>query len=150
MTVISVHLLTLLQSRGIALAASVGLGALIGSSQVGARVLEMAFGRKAHPVWSLTVSAVACGGGVGDACRAPGVAGAGIVLYWCGGSGIRSIARGTVPLALFGREGYAVLMGRIAMPTLVAQAASPSVGAWLLGHMARPQRWPFCLGQRSW
>ena len=35
-------------------------------------------------------------------------------------------------MALFGREGYAIVMGRIAMPTLIAQAASPSIGAWLL------------------
>lgn len=41
-------------------------------------------------------------------------------LLYGSGSGIRSIARGTVPLALFGREGYAILMGRIAMPTLIA------------------------------
>ena len=52
------------------------------------------------------------------------IIGAGLVLYGSG-SGIRSIARGTVPLALFGRDGYAVLMGRLAMPILIAQAASP-------------------------
>jgi predicted MFS family arabinose efflux permease len=131
MTVISVHLLTLLQSRGVALAAAVGFGALIGPSQVGARILEMAFGRKTHPVWSLLASAVLVAIGLAMLVGAPGVAAAGIVLYGAG-SGIRSIARGTVPLALFGREGYAILMGRIAMPTLVAQAASPSLGAWLL------------------
>ena len=34
--------------------------------------------------------------------------------------------------ALFSKEGDAILMGRIAMPTLVPQAASPSVGDWLL------------------
>lgn len=37
-----------------------------------------------------------------------------------------------MPLALFGREGYANLMGRIAPPTLIVQATSPSIGAWLL------------------
>jgi hypothetical protein len=131
MTVISVHLLTLLESRGVALAAAVGFGALIGPSQVGARILEMAFGRKTHPIWSLLASAVLVAIGLAMLIGAPGVAAAGIVLYGAG-SGIRSIARGTVPLALFGKEGYAILMGRIAMPTLVAQAASPSVGAWLL------------------
>jgi predicted MFS family arabinose efflux permease len=131
MTVISVHLLTLLQSRGIDLAAAVGFGALIGPSQVGARILEMAFGRKAHPIWSLLASTILVAVGLAMLIGAPGVAAAGIVLYGSG-SGIRSIARGTVPLALFGKEGYAILMGRIAMPTLVAQAASPSIGAWLL------------------
>ena len=133
MTVISVHLLTLLQARGIAFAAAVGFGALIGPSQVGARVFEMAFGRKAHPIWSLLVSAVLVTVGLGMLIGAPGLAAAGIVLYGAG-SGIRSIARGTVPLALFGREGYAIMMGKIAMPALVAQAASPSLGGWLLDN----------------
>jgi MFS family permease len=131
MTVISVHLLTLLQSQGLALSAAVTLGTLIGPAQVGARVLEMLFGSKAHPIWSLVASAVLVAVGLGMLVGAPGVVAAGIVLYGMG-SGIRSIARGTVPLALFGKEGYAVLMGRIAMPTLIAQATSPFVGAWLL------------------
>lgn len=131
MTVVSVHLLTLLRAQGLTLAAAVALGALIGPSQVGARVLEMLFGRRAHPVWSLVVSSVLVAVGLAMLAGAPGVAAAGIVMYGMG-SGIRSIARGTVPLAMFGREGYAVLMGRIAMPTLIAQAASPSIGAWLL------------------
>jgi MFS family permease len=131
MTVVSVHLLTLLRSQGLALAAAVALGTLIGPAQVGARLLEMLFGRKAHPIYSLVVSAVLVAIGLGLLAGAPGVMAAGIVMYGMG-SGIRSIARGTVPLALFGREGYAVLMGRIAMPTLIAQAASPFLGAWLL------------------
>ncbi|HWX51107.1 MAG TPA: hypothetical protein VNZ61_23915 [Roseomonas sp.] len=131
MTVISVHLLALLQSQGLALAAAVALGTLIGPSQVGARVLEMLFGRQAHPIWSLVASSFLVAVGLGMLVGAPGVAAAGIVMYGMG-SGIRSIARGTVPLALFGNAGYAVLMGRIAMPTLIAQAASPFLGAWLL------------------
>ncbi len=62
----------------------------------------------------------------------PGIAAACIVLYGMG-SGIRSIARGTVPLAMFGREGYAILMGRVALPTLLTTAAAPMIGTWLLG-----------------
>ncbi|MDQ1081476.1 MFS transporter [Pseudoroseomonas cervicalis] len=137
MTVLSVHLLALLQSQGLALAAAVALGTLIGPAQVGARILEMVLGRKAHPIWSLVASAVLVALGLGMLVGAPGVVAAGIVLYGMG-SGIRSIARGTVPLALFGREGYAVLMGRIAMPTLIAQAASPFLGAWLLDGFGAP------------
>jgi hypothetical protein len=49
--------------------------------------------------------------------------------------GIRSIARGTMPLALFGAAGYATLMGRLAMPSLLASALSPSAGAWLIDHV---------------
>src|SRR5262249_25245821 len=52
MTVVSVHILALMQARGLTLATAVGFGALIGPAQVGARVLEAAFGRRHHPVWS--------------------------------------------------------------------------------------------------
>ncbi len=81
MTVISVHLLTLLQSQGVASAAAVGLGALSGPSQVGARVLEMAAGRRAHPVWNLLASANLVAVDLAMLVGAPGVAAAGIVLY---------------------------------------------------------------------
>jgi hypothetical protein len=113
------------------LAAAVGLGALIGPSQVGARVLEAALGRGRHPIWSLVASAALVAIGLGMLAAEPGAIAVGLILYGAG-SGVRSIAQGTVPLALFGREGYAVLMGRLALPKLIAQAASPSIGAWLL------------------
>jgi hypothetical protein len=131
MTIVGVHLLMLLQSQGLALAAAVGLGALIGPAQVGGRILEMTFGKKAHPVWSLVASSVLIAVGLGLLVAAPGIAPTCIVLYGMG-SGIRSIARGTVPSAMFGREGYAVLMGRLGLPTLLATAAAPMVGTWLL------------------
>lgn len=135
MTVIAVHLLTLLQARGVELAAAVALGALVGPSQVGARVLEAAFGRGSHPIWTMVASTLlvllgtallyVAGG------WAPGWAAAAIILYGMG-SGLRSIVRGTVPLRLFGREGYAILMGRLSVPTLMATAAAPMLGVWSL------------------
>lgn len=134
MTVVAVHVLTLMQARGLTLDAAVGLGALIGPAQVGARVLEAVFGRRYHPVWSFLISGVLVTAGLCMLLGPGGVIGAGLVLYGSG-SGIRSIVRGTLPLALFGREGYAVLMGWLAMPSLVAQAASPSVGSMLIAHL---------------
>ena len=59
------------------------------------------------------------------------VVGLALVLYGAG-NGIYSIARGTVPLALFGPERYAPLVGRLARPGLVAQALAPSLGAVVL------------------
>jgi MFS family permease len=131
MTVIAVHLLTLLQARGMALAAAVALGTLVGPAQVGGRLLEMALGRKAHPIWTLVASAALVALGTILLFLAPGWAAASIILYGMG-SGLRSIVRGTVPLALFGREGYAILMGRLSVPTLLATAAAPMLGVWLL------------------
>jgi MFS family permease len=134
MTVISVHILTLMQARGLTLATAVSFGALIGPAQVGARVLQAAFGRRRHPIWSFLASSILVAIGLCMLLGPASAIGAGLVLYGSG-SGIRSIVRGTVPLALFGREGYAVLMGWLAMPSLVAQAASPSIGALLLEHL---------------
>jgi MFS family permease len=134
MTVIAVQLPTLLQAQGLTLAAAVGLGALIGPSQVGGRILEMLFGRKTHPIWSLVASTVLVVVGILVMVGVSDVAAAGIILYGMG-SGIRSIARGTVPLAMFGREGYAILMGRLALPTLLATAVAPLLGTWLLAGL---------------
>jgi MFS family permease len=50
-----------------------------------------------------------------------------IILYGAG-NGIGSVARGTVPLAVFGPERYSVLMGRLALPLLIAMAVSPFLG----------------------
>ena len=134
MTVVSIHMLTLLQARGLSLATSVALGALIGPAQVAARVVEMLFAGKRHPVWTLIASTVLAMAGLSLVFGAPAMAGAGLVLYGSG-AGIRSIARGTVPLAIFGREGYARMMGAIALPIMLAQAAAPSLGAVLLERL---------------
>jgi MFS family permease len=130
-TVISVYLLTLLQSRGLILATAVALGALVGPSQVGARFIEMLVSRYHHPIWTkiASVSLVAIG----------------LLLLWidiplaavclvCYGAGIglESIARATLPLSLFGAANYAPIMGRLARPSLIAQAAAPSIAALLI------------------
>ncbi|MGE4046998.1 MAG: MFS transporter [Acetobacteraceae bacterium] len=134
MTVIAVHLITVLQMRGVSLATAVALGMLVGPAQVGARILEAAFGRRHHPIWSLLVSTAAVGIGLATLLGSPELIAIGLVLYG-GGNGLRSIARGTVPLAMFGRAGYAVLMGWLALPVLVAQAISPSIGDVMLRHL---------------
>jgi hypothetical protein len=55
------------------------------------------------------------------------------VVYGAG-YGIMWVARGTLPLALFGSERYASLIGRLAFPSLIAQALAPSAGALLVEH----------------
>ena len=54
------------------------------------------------------------------------------ILLYGGGYGIMWIARGTLPLSLFGSDRYATLMGRLAFPSLIVQALSPAAGAWLI------------------
>ncbi|ABY30315.1 MFS transporter [Methylorubrum extorquens] len=133
MTLVSVHLITLLQARGVALAAAVSYGALIGPAQVGARIVEMAGKGRHHPLWTLTAAMVLVAAGL--AVLAAGIPAVGLALVLYGaGNGIYSIARGTVPLSLFGPERYATLVGRLARPGLAAQALAPSLGAAALAY----------------
>jgi predicted MFS family arabinose efflux permease len=127
LSTVGTHLLPLLQARGLELAAAVALGTIVGPAQVGARVVEMLAGRHYHPVWTMIASAVLVAiSAVMLLAGFPLVALA-IVLYGAG-NGIGSVARGTLPLALFGAERYPVLMGRLALPLLVAMAVSPYLG----------------------
>lgn len=127
----SVHIITILQANGLTLAAAVGLGALVGPSQVGARIVERLAGTRHHPIWTLFAASLLVAAGLVVLVLAPAVPAVALIAYGAG-NGIWSIARGTLPLTVFGASGYAVLMGRLATPSLVAQAVSPSIGALLM------------------
>jgi hypothetical protein len=127
----SVHLLTVLQARDITLAAAVALGAIVGPSQVGARFIEMLVGKYHHPIWTkvASVTSVALGLGLlwGHFPWIPLT-----LVFYGAGIGLESIARATLPLVLFGAENYAPIMGKLARPSLIAMAAAPSIGAYLI------------------
>ena len=130
-TTLSVHLLTVLQAEGLTLAAAVGLGALVGPSQVAARAVEMVIARYHHPIWTKVASTSLVATGLAALWLEAPIIPLGLALYGAG-IGLESIARGTLPLAVFGPARYPVIMGRIAMPSLIAQAAAPSIGAALI------------------
>ena len=67
----------------------------------------------------------------------PPVVALAIILY-AAGYGISWIARGTLPLALFGAAHYPVIMGRLAFPSLIAQALAPTLGALLIERAGAP------------
>ena len=125
-TILSVHLLSILQAKGLSVAAAVAIGAAIGPSQVGARLIEMMFGSRFHPVWTMlgATSLIA----VGIAGLTTGLPAALLLLAYGAGNGIWSIARGALPLVLFGPDAYAVVMGRLAAPALLAAAVAPVLG----------------------
>jgi predicted MFS family arabinose efflux permease len=127
LSIMGTHLLPILEARGMDVSLAVALGAIVGPSQVGARVVEALVGRYYHPIWTMVASALLVAAAAWMlALAVPPVAFA-IIVYGAG-NGIGSIARGTVPLALFGPGRYPVLMGRLALPLLLAMAAAPFVG----------------------
>ncbi|GJE12817.1 hypothetical protein FOHLNKBM_3869 [Methylobacterium longum] len=140
MALVSVHLITLLQARGVALEAAVTYGGLIGPSQVAARLIEIAGRGRYHPLWTLTAAFTLVGLGLSLLAAHWSDIALALILYGAG-NGVYSIARGTVPLALFGPDHYAGLVGRLARPGLVAQAAAPPLGAVLFSRLGADGLW---------
>jgi MFS family permease len=127
LSLVGAHIVTFLQARGLELAAAVAMGMLIGPSQVGARVVEMIAGNRYHPVWTMVASVLLVAIGACLLLAGQHAFALAIILYG-GGNGIGSIAKGTLPLALFGPARYPVLVGRLALPVMCAMALAPYAG----------------------
>ncbi|HWV52776.1 MFS transporter [Pseudorhodoplanes sp.] len=136
-TVISVHLIPVLQDNGFTVAAAVSIGALIGPSQVAGRFGELLFGRRLHPLWSALAAAIMMVAGVVILTHNVQLAAVAIVVYAMG-AGVSYVVRGTLPLALFGADGYATIMGRLVAPSLIAQAVAPWIAALILERWGSP------------
>lgn len=130
-SIVVVHLLIFLQAKGVTFTEAVTLGTLFGPAQVGARFVERIFGERYHPIWTMVVSCGLMAAGLLLLLVTFPILAAAIVIY-AGGYGIMWIARGTLPLALFGPARYATLMGRLAFPSLIVQALAPSAGALVI------------------
>jgi MFS family permease len=130
-SIVVVHLLIFLQARGVDFAAAVALGTLFGPAQVGARVVERVFGARYHPIWTLVAAGALMTAGLALLLGRSSLL-ALIILVYGAGYGITWIARGTLPLALFGPVRFPRLMGKLAFPSLIVQALAPSAGALLI------------------
>jgi MFS family permease len=133
---ISVHILSILGLLGLSSAAAVAIGAMIGPSQVLGRVGDMLYGSRFHPLNVLQVSSTLLPiafGILGLAQGAPWAAVLFAVLYGTS-IGMNTIARGAVPLALFGPHGYGARLGRIAAPSFIAEALAPVVYAYAVSR----------------
>jgi predicted MFS family arabinose efflux permease len=125
-TAMAVHLPRLLEAAGASAIQAVAAGALIGPSQVGARILEASLMKRFHPMVSarLSVALHPIGAAV-LALFGAATASAPFTILHGAGSGILTIARGTVPLAIFGAENYGYRLGLLGVPTRIATAAAP-------------------------
>ena len=130
-TMVGVHLINLLLAQGRSSAAAIGAAALIGPAQVAARFAEMTVGKRFSPITTTLFALLAICIALGVLSFAPAATIPAIILYGAG-IGVFSIARGTLPLAIFGPRHYPTVMGRIARPIAIAQAAAPTLGALLL------------------
>ncbi|MCV9934851.1 MFS transporter [Boseaceae bacterium BT-24-1] len=130
----SVHMLTMLQGLGLSAAVAVGIGAMVGPSQVAGRLAEMLFGTSLDPVTTAWTSAALMP--IGFALLMIGgttatLAGLFAIAYGIS-MGLSSIVRGTVPLKLFGPAGYGAMLGKLSAPGLIVKAAAPLLFAILI------------------
>lgn len=127
---VSVHALVLLAGLGLSPGAAVAAAALIGPAQVGARLLDWSLGRYASPLTTGRLGAALLP--LGFVAPLAGAPAATLAIAYGMSNGILTISRGTLPLHLLGPEGYAVRLGRLALPIQIAQAVAPTVTAPLI------------------
>jgi predicted MFS family arabinose efflux permease len=129
------HLLRFLETAGATETAAIVAGTLVGPAQVGARVCEFALMRALHPVWSARVAAMLHPAGAlllaafGPAAIVP------FAVAYGAGNGMITIAKGTLPLAIFGPAGYGRRNGILSVPARLTLSAAPFLFGLLLDRI---------------
>jgi predicted MFS family arabinose efflux permease len=131
---LAAHMLAMWGRAGIDASTAVLIGALFGPAQVAARLCEFVFAGNQHPLsvaraaLALLISGFALAALFGFSVA---VAMAFAVMFGAA-NGLMTIARGAVPLALFGATGYGRVLGRIAKPFQIVQAVAPVILAFVI------------------
>ncbi len=137
---LAAHLLAMFQRLGLDAATVVAIGALFGPAQVAARLIEFLFVRNLHPLWiarfavAFLVLAFVLLALLGLSAPVAAL----FAIMFGAANGLLTIARGTLPLALFGAAGYGHMIGRIAGPFLLIQAVAPLVLAFVAERVSDP------------
>lgn len=137
-TAMAAHLPRLLQASGLPLHAAVAVAALVGPAQVLARLLEFGLLRRMHPLSSARLATLAHPLGALLLVTLGGPAAVVFTALHGAGNGILTIAKGTLPLALFGPAGYGMRQGWLMAPARVAQAFAPLLFGLLLDRAGAP------------
>lgn len=133
LTGIGVHLLTMLDERGLSVTVAATLGAMIGPMQVAGRALELAVSGRLSAVEVGRIAVVLLPVSLAVLLFAGTnlfLLGLFALLYGAG-NGAMTIVRGAAPVEMFGRERYGALSGWIAMPSMFARAVGPLLAAAL-------------------
>lgn len=121
------NLLAMLERSGIPSATAVTIGALFGPSQVAARLGDFVFAGRTTPLWiaRVAVSVVTAAFAMLALSGISTSVAMAFAIMFGAANGVITIARGALPLMLFGPEGYGRVIGRIARPALIFQALAP-------------------------
>jgi predicted MFS family arabinose efflux permease len=129
------HLPRIVEAAGASTSQAVFAGAMIGPAQVLARIAEAGFLSRYHPVVSTRLACLTHPIGAAILALAGGGAASVFAIFHGAGNGILTIARGTLPLAIFGAENYGYRLGIIGAPARMAQAVAPLAFGLLIDVM---------------
>ena len=129
------HLPGLLERAGATHVEAIAAAALVGPAQVAARMIEFFVLRNVHPLVSARVAALLHPLGAAILAVAGPAAVVPFTIFYGAGNGLMTIARGTVPLAVFGPHGYGERSGLLGAPSRAAQALAPLLFGLMLNAM---------------
>jgi MFS family permease len=129
------HFPRILEAAGATPLQAVAAGALIGPAQVLARIVEAGFLSRYHPLLSTRLACLTHPIGVMILALAGGGAASVFAIFHGAGNGILTIARGTLPLAIFGPQNFGYRLGIIGAPARMAQAVAPLAFGLLIDRM---------------
>lgn len=144
---ISAHIVPLFQGLGFAPAMAVMLATLVGPCQVVSRIGDILLGHRLG-VMQLGLIAVGLlplalvvfiGGGFALA------AGLLFAILYGMSNGLMTIAKGAVPLSLFGRQDYGLVIGTIVTPQLILNAIAPTLFVFVLAGLGPQWSLGVCL-----
>lgn len=126
------HLPAMLQAAGATTALAIAAAALIGPSQVAARLLEYALVRRIQPITTARVAALGHPLAVVVLLAVGGAAAPVFAVLHGMGNGVMTIVKGTLPLAVFGPAGYGARQGLLTAPSRFLQSLAPFAFGLLL------------------
>jgi MFS family permease len=129
------HLPGLLERAGARPLQAIAAAALVGPAQVAARLIEFFVLHRSHPLVSARIATLLHPVGAVIFAVIGTPAAAAFAIFYGAGNGLLTIARGTVPLAVFGPDGYGERTGLLGAPARVAQAFAPLLFGLLLDLM---------------
>jgi len=125
----------ILEAAGATHVEAIAAGALIGPAQVLARIVEIGFLSRYHPIVSARLAFAMHPLGALMVALTGGAAAGVFAIFHGAGNGVITIARGTLPLAIFGPTNYGYRLGLLGAPARMAQAPAPLVFGFLIDWM---------------
>lgn len=129
------HFPRIMEAAGATSVQAIAAGALIGPAQVGARIVEAGLLSRYHPLVSARLACITHPLGAAIVGIFGGAAAGVFAVFHGSGNGILTIARGTLPLSIFGSQNFAYRLGLLGAPSRMAQAAAPLAFGLLIDAM---------------